>query len=262
MAMYVNESGPANAPTIMFLHGGGIGGWMWNPQVERLSDYHRLVPDLPEHGQSAGEAPFTMNDATARVAELIRTRAHGERAHVVGLSLGAQMTAHLLATAPEVVDHAIISSALTRPFPGMSLLYPSVNWMYKMYRPFKDAAWLIRANMQSSGIPEQYFAEVREDTRLLTADALAHVLNENMRFRLSTVLSKVNTPTLVLAGQKEYSLMHQSARDLVTALPNAKAFLAPKLGHIWNLQAPELFTRTVRAWITDQPLPQGLLPLQ
>jgi hypothetical protein len=56
--------------------------------------------------------------------------------------------------------------------------------------------------------------------------------------------------------------MHQSARDLVTALPNAKAFLAPKLGHIWNLQAPELFTSTVRAWITDQPLPQELLALK
>ena len=44
--MRVDEHGPADAPTIVFLHGGGGGGWMWRPQVEGLPDYHLLVPDL------------------------------------------------------------------------------------------------------------------------------------------------------------------------------------------------------------------------
>ncbi len=33
----------------------------------------------------------------------------------------------------------------------------------------------------------------------------------------------------------------------------------PGVGHIWNLEAPDLFTETVRAWITDQPLPRQLV---
>lgn len=262
MALYVKETGPANAPTIVFLHGGGISGWMWNPQIEQLGDYHCLAPDLPEHGRSVDEKPFSISDATARVIDLIRTRAHSGRAHVAGLSLGGQMAAHLLATAPEVVDHAFLSGTLTRSLPGMSLIYPSVNLMYKLYAPFQNAGWLIKANMQSSGIPAQYFAQVREDTRLLTADALTHVLDENRRFRLSPQLSRVNVPTLVMVGQKESAILRQSMRDIVRALPNAKGYLAPKLGHIWNLQAPELFTRTVRSWFDDKPLPQELLPLK
>ncbi len=40
-------------PTILFLHGGGGGRWMWQPQVERLADYHLLIPDLPGHGDSS-----------------------------------------------------------------------------------------------------------------------------------------------------------------------------------------------------------------
>jgi hypothetical protein len=33
----------------------------------------------------------------------------------------------------------------------------------------------------------------------------------------------------------------------------------PGVGHVWNLEAPDLFNETVRAWITDQPLPQKLM---
>jgi hypothetical protein len=32
--------------------------------------------------------------------------------------------------------------------------------------------------------------------------------------------------------------------------------------HNWNLVAPDLFTQTVRAWITDQKLPAALQPLE
>ncbi len=65
MALYVNESGPASAPTVVFLHGGGGAGWMWQPQLEAFADYHCLVPDLPEHGRSAEVKPFTIAGSAA-----------------------------------------------------------------------------------------------------------------------------------------------------------------------------------------------------
>ncbi len=37
--------------------------------------------------------------------------------------------------------------------------------------------------------------------------------------------------------------------------------MAPGVGHVWNLEAPNLFAATVRAWITNAPLPQELMPL-
>src|SRR5512134_3301056 len=108
MPLHVYEQGPASAPTIVFLHGGGGGGWMWQPQWEALPDYHVLVPDLPEHGQSAALKPFSIHASAQCAAELIRTRAHGGKAHVVGLSEGAQITLALLAIHPELIDHAIL----------------------------------------------------------------------------------------------------------------------------------------------------------
>ena len=43
MALYAQEFGPANAATIVFLHGGGVGGWMWKPQIAQLQDEYHLA---------------------------------------------------------------------------------------------------------------------------------------------------------------------------------------------------------------------------
>jgi pimeloyl-ACP methyl ester carboxylesterase len=256
--LYIRETGPVSASTLVFLHGGGVGGWMWQPVVDQLLDYHCLVPDLPEHGHSIDVKPYSLPDAAARVAELIRTRAHGRRAHVVGLSLGAQTIVQLLSTSPEVVERAMISGTLVRPLPGMSLVKATA----KMYMPFRNIDFLIRANMKGFDIPAQFFPQFKEDTRLMTADSFTHMTVENMRFRIPPGLERANVPTLVLVGAKERKVMHASAHDLLVVLPNATGRVAPRLGHNWCLENPDLFAQTVRAWINGQPLPQELQPLK
>ncbi len=272
MSIYVYEQGPENAPSIVFLHGGGGGSWMWQPQFDALPEFHILAPDLPEHGKSAAIRPFSIRDSAERVAELIRTRVQRGKAHVVGLSEGAQVTLALLALHLELIDHAIVSSALVRPIPGTSLMSPglvtsSVKWFVE---PFKNVDWWIRINMKySAGVPEKYFPQFKKDFQNLTGESFTHVMVENQRFRLPDGLERVNVPTLVVAGKREYSMMRQSVGDIAAAMPNAKGFLIAhpqKLSlaeeHNWNLAAPDLFTRTVRAWITDQPLPAALQPMQ
>jgi len=194
--LYIEECGEQSAPTIVFLHGGGGAGWMWQPQVEALKgDYHLLVPDLPEHGRSAAIKPFTIAGAADQVAELIRTRAHGGMADVMGLSEGAQITVALLAAAPKLVDHAVVSSALVRRMSGMSW-FSAGFWAatYRSIQPLNKYAWWARLNMRSNGIPERFLPEMLETYKSLTADAFAHVIVENQRFRLPAGLEKVTAP--------------------------------------------------------------------
>lgn len=244
---------------------------MWQAQVEALKEeYHLLVPDLPEHGRSADIKPFSIAGSVALVAELIRTRARGGKAHVVGHSEGAQITLALLAAAPELVDHAIISSALVREMPGMGW-FGAGAWtaMYRSIEPLNKYTWWARLNMRSNGIPEAYLAETLETYRCLTAEAFAHVIVENQRFRLPAGLEKVSAPVLVVGGRKEYKVIHQSVRDAAAAIPGAKGCLvdhSKKMSlagqHNWNMNAPKLFTQTVRAWINDQVLPDELKEIE
>jgi pimeloyl-ACP methyl ester carboxylesterase len=271
-SLHILEVGPVDAPTLVFLHGGGGAGWMWKPQIDALSaDYHCLVPDLPEHGQSMGVDPFTIADVAQRVAHLIAARAHDQRAHLIGLSLGAQVGVALLAIAPECLHSALISSALLRPLPGAAMYNNSalLRWIFKLsVAPLQHSAWYARLNMrQSAGVPDIYFPQFREEFQRMTADSFANVMVENMKFRLPSDLDKTLTRTLVVVGRKEYKAMRQSACDLVKALPKAKGVLVDvgrrtAENHNWNLTAPELFTQTVRAFIEESALPGELKPFE
>ena len=259
MRLYTQEFGPANAPTIIFLHGGGVGGWMWKPQIAQLKDkYHLLVPDLPEQGQSVEVKPMTLQNAAAQVAELIRTRAHGGHAHVVGLSLGAQTAIEMLSRTPEVIDHAMASGPLMRPLPGIG----TTNLMAKMYWPFRNATWLVKWNMDGLGVPQEYFEEFRKDTATLTIDGFVRMTLANGKNHVPPNLQAVTVPTLVLVGEKELKIMKESVRDLLGAMPSAKGYVVSGAIHNWSLQLPDLFTQTVQAWITGKELPGALVELK
>lgn len=258
--------GPNNAPTIVFLHGGGAGWWMWQPVIKYLPDYHCLTPDQPEHGSNRQIAPFSMELSSEKVAELIRDQTRGGKAYVVGLSEGAQITVQLLATAPERVEKAVVSSALLLPIPGLGWVSSPalLAWAYRIsISPFRNADWWIRLNMKyAAGVPDEFYSYFKKDFQEMTEPEWVNLLIANQHFRLPVGLEKATTPTLVIAGQKEYGAMKQSVRDLVAALPHAKGGLV-NLGkkssmakeHNWALTAPELFAQTVRAWIEKIPLP-------
>ena len=125
----VRECGPASAPTICFLHGGGVSGWMWHPQVEALQGtYHCLVPDLPEHGLSAAIQPFTIEDAAHRVTELIRERGHGGRAHVIGLSAGPS---YAWLSSPCILSQLAQSVSVCGPLSSFGLVCPPEYALWK-----------------------------------------------------------------------------------------------------------------------------------
>ncbi len=276
--IFYETHGAENGQSIVFLHGGGAAGWMWREQVRAFSPhYHVLTPDLPGQGQSAGAGPYSTERAADLVAELIREQARGGRAHVVGLSEGAQVTVALLARAPEVVERAVVSSALLLPMPG-NWLYTRglMAWSHRWFiQPFKNNEGWIHLNMKySAGIPEAYYAEFKRSFQEASEDGTADMLYEGMHFRLPAGLGKAGAPTLVVVGRHEYKQMQQSARGLVAALPRARggmislgpesslrALRALRAEHNWAMTAPEFFNATVRAWIEEGALPEELLPL-
>jgi pimeloyl-ACP methyl ester carboxylesterase len=269
--IFFEEHGPKQAATILFLHGGGVGSWMWQPQLARLSDYHLLIPDLPGHGNSAHLHLESIEDIATRMAELIHERAHDRQAHVVGLSLGAQAVVYMLAQAPEMIDRAVVSSAILKPLPHTWLYNPGfLRFLFNTtVAPFRNSRWWARINMKySGGLPEEFFPQYYELFRSMTADQFIDVLRVGLWNRIPKGLEKVKNQTLVLCGQKESREMHESTRAVAAALLNGKAFevaypkgVPMRAQHSWSMVYPDLFTRTIRNWIERKTLPVELLPL-
>ncbi|GAB4192990.1 MAG: alpha/beta hydrolase [Roseiflexaceae bacterium] len=254
MPLFVRESGPPDTPTIVWLHGGGVSGWMWQEPVRLLGEYHSLVPDLPGHGGSAEMLPLTIAGSAALVADLIQTRAHGGRAYLVGLSFGGQVGISLIANNPELIERALVSGTLAHPMSTARL----VGRLSSLYMPFRNTDWLVRANARSLGVPERYLPEFAEDTRRISSAGMSQLLTENMSFHPPPGLRRADVPTLVVVGDQEPALMRRSALDLSTMLPNGRGAVVRGANHNWCLSDPQRFAGTVRAWLSRQPLPEGI----
>ncbi len=261
--------GADNPESILFLHGGGVAGWMWDPVVARLPDFHCLVPDLPEHGKSMDVRPFTMELAASQAAELVREQAHGGKAVVVGLSEGAQVTVQMLASAAEVMERAVVSSVLLLPMPSYGWLNSPglIAWLFRLsVPPFRKSEWWMRLNMRSAAaIPDEFFPQYKANFQSMTESQFVNLMVANQRYRMPAGLEKVTISTLALAGKREYAVMKESARQLAATLPNAQARLID-LGphtsmnkeHNWAMNAPDLFAQAVRAFIQGKELPAAL----
>ena len=264
---------PEQKTTLIFLHGGGAAGWMWQPVVDRLSEFHCLVPDLPEHGESMQVKPFIMRLAAEKCIELIRSEAHDKKAVVIGLSEGAQTAVEMLAIAPEVIEKAVISSALLLPMPG-SKMYSSPGLIAALFKisvpPFRNNDWWIRINMKhAAGIPDEFFPQFKQNFQTMPESQFVNLMVANQTYRMPDGLEKVKVPVLVVCGKHEYAAMKNSSQQLAAVLQNstlAEIDLGQGSGmakeHNWAMTAPEEFASMIRLYLQDAALPPVLTQVQ
>jgi len=262
MDLYVKETGLENAKTIIFLHSGAMAGWMWDDQLKAFSDYHCIVPDLPEHGFSSEVKPFTIENSAEIVLDIINEHTINGKANLVGISLGAQIVVQILSKATELVEHALISGTLIRSIEQSETLLKLLNYAIKVYEPVKDTDFFIKANMKTYNMPKNLFDKFKESTLLVNRDSIERILTESMLFKLPNGLENVKAPVLVMTGEKDYKIIKESANDLIMSLPTSIGYMAPKVGHTWNLEDPELFNWVLRRWINNESLKDDLLPLK
>jgi pimeloyl-ACP methyl ester carboxylesterase len=253
--LHTYESGESTATPIVFLHGAGLSGRMWQPQFERLPEFYCLAPDLPEHGKSL-DVRLTLKNTAQMVAEIIQTKVPGKRTHLVGLSLGGAIALTMLRLTPEVIDHTIISGSSA----GMgNILGAITKGSGSFYRYIKKER-LVKMMVQQFKIPAEYHEMVAEDVLpTLNTESNNHLVDALMALKLP---ERVPGPMLAVVGEKETIPAHYAARKLATAIQGATGAVVKRVGHVWNLQAPDLFADTVRAWLTDSPLPEQVGPMQ
>jgi len=256
--LYTLESGNKKKPAIVFLHGGGLSSKSWIPVMDKMeSAFYCLAPDLPEQGKSFSIKPFSLDDSSGKVAEIIREKVPGKKAHLVGLSLGGALVLTMLRLCPEVIETAMVTGTAAKLGKGLGKFSISMLWMLKFY----SAKTLVEATIKQQGIPAQYRDLVYDDL-LLTGPDLGFnksIISEIVKMELPL---KNEKPLLACIGSKETIPAKQAAKKLVRLVPHTQGVIVPGLNHVWALQDPELFAQTVRAWVTQSPLPQSLLPIR
>jgi Predicted hydrolases or acyltransferases (alpha/beta hydrolase superfamily) len=254
MSLYVNETGKLGAQSIVFLHGVGTSGWMWEKQISALADFHCLNVDLPGHGKSNHVTWVSLADTADHIAELILARSANGRAHVVGLSLGAYIALVLLERHPNVVDRVVISGVTDKPMPNRALLKPQL-WLMSF---LLKRRWYVNMQVRSLHLPKDMQSAFTKNLLAMSMHAYRLIWKEVAGFYVPPSLHLMNNPTLITAGGRESKIITQTVYTIPKIMHSAQGRLAPGLGHGWNVEAPYMFNAMVRAWITGTPLPAEL----
>jgi 3-oxoadipate enol-lactonase len=223
---------------IVLVHAFGSSRRAWAPQMDGLSDRRRVVAeDLPGHGQA--EEPFTLDRAARSVRHAIDEL--GGKAHVVGISGGAVVALLMCLEHPVQVASLVLSAGVACP-PRWFAVQRAVSRI----TPEPLLARML-AGTYSGGTAE-HVRVAAEDFRRCGKPTYIAGLREISRIDLRPRLGQVAVPTLVLCGSKDRPNIPLT-RELAAGIPGAELRIIPDATHLWNLQQPEAFNRTVADFV-------------
>ena len=256
------ELNDSRTTTILFIHGAFSSQREWIPVSGHLSDYHLLIPSLPSHGSNLKIRPFSVEFSAHLLADLIRQKAKNGAAHVVGLSMGAHVAIYLASHYPDVVT-TVFASGFNRFSP--SIWTPVLPYMVYIFHhlsnfaPQRLTSYLMDGMFEPPGLQQDSSAActmslcrevvgaIVSDAEILPAPARTLMVAATKRGLLPTN-DKIEDARMVADIMKEGN-------------GESRAVEVPTMRHPWDLQDPELFARSVVAWIEGIALPEEISDL-
>lgn len=227
---------------MLFLHGGGVAGWMWTPVLQHLGEgFACIVPDLPGHGRNADQGYVSHAATVSDLAALIRETSPGG-AIVVGFSLGAQLAVLLAAEHPSLVSGVLVVSGEAKPAPLQSLTLAFLKWT----APLARQKWFARLQAKQLAVPGPLVDAYVRGSRELDIGTLLASVAENIRFTLPDAWASFAGSVSVLVGEKERALMRDSARLIHEANSGSTLLVVPASAHDIPFTAPGLLADAIR----------------
>ncbi|MCU0505167.1 MAG: alpha/beta fold hydrolase [Chloroflexi bacterium] len=252
-ALHVRAHGPIGARPIVFLHGVGNTGAMWDRHAAALAGYRCLAPDLPGHGRSR-DVPWQSRAETARLI-IGLLEGLGRPSALVGLSLGGSVVFAVLERRPDLVDHAIVDGCAAIGTPLAPLMKAGV----RLVAPFVRRPMVARMIARSVGLRDAAdIADLGDQLRQVEPSSFARAFSDAQDVRISPSLLAAPTKTLLVAGEREIAAVRRSDRELAQRMPFAIARVMPGAPHGWLGSALRVHIAMVAAWIEDGDLPAVL----
>ena len=232
-------------PPLLLLNGGLMSIGTWQPYADALSVRHRVIR-CDFRGQLLTPGPpfaTSWEEHATDVVSLLDALSI-ERAYVVGVSFGAEVSMLLAALHPARVSRLAVISATDYTTEAMRA-DAAEGWARMKGDPAElfrhvarktwSPAWLAaqppdfiesRAR-QMAALPPRFFAGAEAIIRLLdTLDLRAH-------------LAKITAPTLVIGGENDAVFPPEHSRAIAAAIPNARLEIVPNVGHGLLFERPE-----------------------
>lgn len=245
--MYFYECGNEKKPLMIFLHGGGVSGWMWNAQKEYFKElYHILIPDLPGHGKSADQPFISIENCADEIMGKIASLHRDKKIIAIGLSLGAQIAVEMISRQNCRIHSAIIQSALVIPMRFMKkFIKPLTTLSFPFIKNERFSKLQARQLYITADLFENYF----EDSKKITMQNLFSIFDANMNYTIPSGYKNASCNILIMYGDRENNKIKKSGDMLAQLNTHASKYVAKGIGHGISLKDPDLFNMIIKKWL-------------
>lgn len=227
--MLFKEKGNKGKPTILLLHGGGLSDW----SLEKVSnfleeEYHVVLAIIDGHGENGASEFISIENSADKVINYINTHCGGSIHAICGLSIGAQIVCEVLAREKSIAGYAVIESALVYPMEFVTALtVPTYQVAYGLIQK----RWFSKMQAQTLCVPEYLFETYYQDSLKITKQSLINITKSNGSYALKPSISDTDATVLVIAGEKEISIMKKSAKHIHKTIQGSTLLIASDLKH-------------------------------
>ncbi len=245
-------------PPLLLLHGAyGCDSRAWRGQLDALCDEFTVVAwDAPGHGQSSDPPEsFGLSDYADVVAGFVAALGL-DRPHVLGLSFGGGLAIEVYRCHPTIPRTLVLAGA----YAGWAGSLPAHVVEERLERAVRESelppeTWLpayLPGMLSPSASPE-----LVDELLSLMLDVHPVGLRAELRAfaeaDLRDVLPTIGVPTLVLHGEHDQRAPSHVADDLHAHIPGSTLVVLLGVGHVSNVEAPDLFNDAVRDFLRKHP---------
>ncbi len=254
-SIYYEDTG--RGEPILWLQGLGAAHSAWSVQAAHFRRGFRcILPDNRDTGRSTrSDASYDLR-VLAHDALSVLDSAGVDRAHVVGLSMGAGIAQELALAVPDHVRSLTLISEFARPdartramLENWQVLYESLGrvMFHRQSEPwlFSPAFFEQESNLRAL---RRY---VETDPHPQEAAAFTRQVDAALTHDTSERLDLISAPTLVVSGELDTLVPWRLGKQLAEGIPGARFELLPDVAHSVNLEVQRPFNRLLETFLSS-----------
>lgn len=260
--LHYQESGPADAPAIVFLHGFMGSTEDWTTIVPAFSeDYRCIAIDLPGHGAS-GEPPggdYGMERTAAAVSDLV-DEIGAASCFLVGYSMGGRLALYLAVHYPSKFSALVLESSN----PGIESDGARAERRSRDHELAAELESVEFADWLRQWYAQPVFASLRDRPELSASIRRRRERNDPRRLAASLrgmgageqpslwdALARLPMPVLLLAGELDGKYLAVAER-MADLCPVVERRTIARAGHTVHLENPRDYAAAIREFLTTE----------